>query len=931
MKDFLSHAAWRAPRLLPAMFCALVVSGLAGAARGQQVEAIAGTPFGVGRITLTLSGSEAAAVSATDALVLEDQEGRALYPAFAARQSGRLLAELTGAGQLSSRVVTAWFLFRGERPLELTLYAPTARRLRVAPREADEPREHTELLDEWWRAYLASARRQEQQGDYPPLPQAYLTTMLARRLQLDTPLLGQPREPGEARETFELLLGLEDYRLEMLKRTNLTPVLTSEGASLPVPDDIAWPALTPAFAPEVQVEEIARYVPAECFYVRFGTFANYIWFRKLLEENGGELGRLVALRGFDANLGGRLERQIALKQSALSEVFGGQVIKDVAFLGRDFYMREGAAFGILFQTFPGAAPVLANDFRAQHREAQRREAERGAVIEQVEIAGRRVSLLSTPDNRLRSFYAADGDFHLVTTSRAMVERFFAAGQGERSLGQSAEFKHARSILPLERDDTVFLYFSPAFFQGLLSPQYQVELARRMRAVTDIELVLLGRLAARAEGKPGGTIDDLVAGGFLPAGFGRRSDGSETVLRQGRVLDSRRGARGSFLPIPDVPLEGVTSAEQTDYERRASYYEQSWQQLDPLMVGIKRFALNEDRLERIVVDARVSPLHEEKYRWLTSLLGPPIEQRMSVPAGSIVSAQMSVRGGLLFPHIPPHILFVGVQDMVPASDLKPEGFFEILRLLQTTPGYLGAWPKPGFLDMLPLGLGGGPPDTLGYSRLLLGLWRRQWDAFSTLSFDYRVLSDVTPQLRVEPSEGEAQVFIDVGDLSTAEFSTWVTAMNYARARQATLGNLNFLHAMSQQFRIARQDVLGATEDLIDARLICSLGGEYRIVESPDRPAQWTSNRLTLDGAQQVPEDYEAPLLRWFRGLSLELSKAEEQLLVHAELDMQRAADEPKADLPLFNLFQGLPKKKREAAPDGGSKPSETGERSVPREF
>jgi len=41
-------------------------------------------------------------------------------------------------------------------------------------------------------------------------------------------------------------------------------------------------------------------------------------------------------------------------------------------------------------------------------------------------------------------------------------------------------------------------------------------------------------------------------------------------------------------------------------------------------------------------------------------------------------------------------------MVPLSDLPPKGLMQTLQLIRSTPGYLGGWPKPGFLDMLPLG-------------------------------------------------------------------------------------------------------------------------------------------------------------------------------------------------------------------------------------
>jgi len=203
---------------------------------------------------------------------------------------------------------------------------------------------------------------------------------------------------------------------------------------------------------------------------------------------------------------------------------------------------------MLFQARGG---VLAGDLTQQRKRALAREKDHGATAETVKIAGHDVSFISTPDNRLRSFHAVDGDYHLVTTSRTIVERFYAAGQGKDSLGQSDEFRFARMQMPLKREDTIFVYMSAAFFQGLLSPQYQIELSRRMKSVTDIEALALARLAARGEKAPADSIEDLIAGGFLPRGFGRRPDGSGPILAGDAITDSRRGARGTFVPVPDV--------------------------------------------------------------------------------------------------------------------------------------------------------------------------------------------------------------------------------------------------------------------------------------------------------------------------------------------------------------------------------------------
>ncbi len=266
------------------------------------------------------------------------------------------------------------------------------------------------------------------------------------------------------------------------------------------------------------VEPIAMHVPEECFYIRFGNFQNYLWSDKLQQEYGGDLERMITLRGFDDRAGDRMQRQLVLESSPLADLLGPAVIADVALIGRDLFLREGAAVGMLFQA---RNALLGNDLNNQRKAALKAEQANGSKIETVQIGGRDVSFLSTPDYRLRSYYVVDGDYHLVTTSRAIVERFLQVRDGLGSLGASSEFRHARSIMPTSRQDTVFVFFSSAFQQGLLSPQYQVELRRRLQAVTDLELVQLAQWAARTEGRPAQTIGDLVQGQLLPAGFGRR--------------------------------------------------------------------------------------------------------------------------------------------------------------------------------------------------------------------------------------------------------------------------------------------------------------------------------------------------------------------------------------------------------------------------
>src|SRR5262249_27932585 len=183
--------------------------------------------------------------------------------------------------------------------------------------------------------------------------------------------------------------------------------------------------------------------------------------------------------------------------------------------------------------------------------------------------------------------------------------------------------------------------------GLFSPQYQVELERRMKSVTDIELLMLARLAAKGEQLRGESMEDIATAGFLPRGFGRRPDGSVPIFTSNEVRDSRPGARGTFTPIPDVKIAGITRSEAARLDGLNTQLAQQWRRMDPLLIAIQRTALDEGR-ERIVIDGNIAPLDESKYGWILSSLRPPTRQMITPAQGDVISVHVGLRGGTALP-------------------------------------------------------------------------------------------------------------------------------------------------------------------------------------------------------------------------------------------------------------------------------------------
>lgn len=886
----------RQPWLVIMLFAVFAAAGGSKTLRAQSVReftAVAGAPFGVGRIVCEFPPDSLPKPLGVEGIGLSDKDGRVLYPAISNPAAGKLVKELlregtplTEGGPVRREVggllrglldrpprTTIYFLFRnGEGPLQLTLEA--GRNIPLATIPGDDPAAHRRLLELWWMQYAAPPALLAPEPDFPPLVDTYLTTMLARRLNLRLPEDKQmPLAYADLRKELGFNLGTESVRMAMMQDRILGLNNLGMPADQPLPalPEAAEPPV-PEPAKDVRIEPLALRVPARCFYVRFGSFANFLWLQDTLARWGGDAQNLIALRGLDRDASGRMERQLVLKQTALSRLLGPTVVADVAIVGTDMFFREGASYGILFQ----ARNNLAFSASLLQQRAER-VAAGGVKEEKVRIGDRDASYLSSPDGKVRSYYVADGDFHFITTSKTLAGLFLETASGKGSLGASREFRHARTLMPLGREDTIWLYMSDAFFRNITGPRYRVEMARRLQAAADIELVELARLAAVAEGRPGETIEQLVTGGLLPPEFGPLPGGSRTVIESGEVYDDVRGRRGSFVPIADAAVEKISKAELTEYARFAEFYRAKWGRMDPIIAGVKRAALAGDR-EHVTVDVLMSPFAPQHFTTLKQWLGPADAQQLAPIPGDMAALELVMSE---------QRIFAGLCDVGPPDAGGASSWLPIGRLRDFLVGYVGTTGELGLLSFLNIGI---PPhsDPAGYTVSPLGGWRRVYGPFILFSFQHDVLESVAPQLRFEQAKRPAQIRLHVGDVANAGITPMLNDLGYARTRETSLGNLRFLHALGQQLHVPAAKRLETAERLLDAKMICPLGGNYTLL--PDGADRWTSTALG-DGPSggflkvHAPDGYRSPPLSWFRGLDLEATMTEKSVSAHAEVLMQ----------------------------------------------
>ena len=326
--------------------------------------------------------------------------------------------------------------------------------------------------------------------------------MLGQRLALQPPLADRvaSQDPGELQEAIELLFGTERLRYDLLRQSFAMPSVSNRQATYPLPPPIQWPQSNESAPSESSddLEPLAKSVPRECFYVRLGSWANQVWLKNFAENEGADLARLINLRSFDKGLFTRLQTQLGIQNSKLTDLFGGHLIDDVALIGLDAFVREGASMGVVLQAKNG---LLGPGILQQRQATKKRWEASGAELNHILIDGTEVSLLSSPDRRLWSYHVAKNRIHLISNSLELVRRFLRAGGEAPSLASSPEFVNIRKEFPADQPSSVFAYFSREFFENLLTPHYQIELRRRLKSVTEIEALIMAQSVAEMESMP----------------------------------------------------------------------------------------------------------------------------------------------------------------------------------------------------------------------------------------------------------------------------------------------------------------------------------------------------------------------------------------------------------------------------------------------
>jgi hypothetical protein len=875
---------------------------------------VAGEPFGVAEIEFLIDADCDWVYRADKPMRLVSDIGKAFYGSFQMLEA----RPATRNRPAEPAQLKAWFLFEGAEPAVVSLVSgDDVLATKIHIRMDDPGKSRQTLLASWWRSFGRN-----------PLPHVsselasvnhYLSTMLARRLNLTAPTSSTAKKTGsqlevEFERTFGMLFGFESIRLAMMADRIASSVQTREAATERLPQRLAIPSVRiPELTEKVKIEPIAMRIPEECFYLRCFRVSNYVWVRNLVKGWGGDLDGVVATPGADYHVRDRIESQLGLNIATLIDARIDDELSDCALIGLDPFFHDGPAVGVLFE---GRRDNRLSEILKSARESVSDHA--GVEEESIMVGMRSVSVIRTPRHQIRSYCVTSGDYHLITNSETLVVRFLQAERGERSLGKLREYVHARSVANGKGKCAAWLYLPDPFFRNITSPEYRIELQRRRQAKEDLVALSLARIASEAETGQALEVPELIHKGFLPNHFGIRPDLSTATFSEGSVCDSVRGVPGTFLPIADLNVAKCTAFEARCYEEFKTAYQREWRSMDPMLLSFHRTPSRVRDREKVVLNIRITPYAQQEYQFLRQYLErTPDTQRVEPPQNELlgISAQLTSNGrqpwaqaGLIDEHVPyalkdGQIVRTGVNAHRPFSESNAYA-------LITDPADSSAFLLADFVSCLKsrksLNLVNRQPSSSLLGRIIESVFpvhemvQNAIDRHSITNHKARVMTvnnglgqRVLNGHQIEETKRPAHLFMHLKDISTSAVFPYIRAWTFMSSRQASAADAASINRVGDLLQADPFTMKSRIEQSFGATLTCPTGGTYKPAASIHRPPYLVSSSWknpSLFDETQVPEEYEFPFLQWLHGLELECSLNAVTLESRVELEIQ-ADDRP----------------------------------------
>lgn len=330
-------------------------------------------------------------------------------------------------------------------------------------------------------------------------------------------------------------------------------------------------------------EPLAAVVPADFYYVRA---QSYDALQAMVDEADTWITPAAHLSegGQRYDLVERYRKQIGLTQSELTRVLGPSLIRDLALVGSDPFLRQGSDVTLVIR--PKDPIALANALQAKLR------IDFPAGVSQVSSTLGGVELIerTTADGVLHQYVVQlpkQGNrepITLVSNSRGALTRILEVVQGKKpALGSEPDFEYM-----LRRDpgvpSEVLAYAGDRFVSTSVSPAQRILDARRQLALGELRRAgYAAMLFALMEGRQPSSVAELQKSPWLKQNLLSHSNKEPIKFELGAAPRSSWGTPAALTPLADLPaLTHVSAQERDAYTSFSQSYQSVWSdRIDPI--------------------------------------------------------------------------------------------------------------------------------------------------------------------------------------------------------------------------------------------------------------------------------------------------------------------------------------------------------------
>ena len=404
-------------------------------------------------------------------------------------------------------------------------------------------------------------------------------------------------------ETFDLFTGgralSENLQLDRLLRPTAQGEETVDISTLKGIDieEINWKPLIAGKKPKL--DPLAASVPADQHGLFFHSFKAMLRLMDEADTAGTPVLAWLEPRSEDSMTKDRYQTQLALSVSALSRMFGPQVVSSVAFTGSDPFLRMGSDVAILFEA---RNVEMLEQFIIKKQDAaleMRKAMKKSGELKQGKIAGTDYRAVVSMDRELSSYMAVLGNVVVVANSLAQLERIALATNGQvPAMAKLGEYTFFRDRYKVGEDgETGFLMVTDAAIRRWCGPKWRIGDSRRTRFAGVLTALQARHLRALKSGdeKELAEVSRQLEQFQLP--------GAGPLERSDLAVRSAVYGTASFLtPVLELDVSRVTEAEAEAYGWFRNRYQRNWREFfDPIAI---RFTVDDSQ---VALDMSVMPL------------------------------------------------------------------------------------------------------------------------------------------------------------------------------------------------------------------------------------------------------------------------------------------------------------------------------------